>query len=269
VNYESLPSNEALMSLLEKALEKQKGFYRPENIISRPQDLEYMKNRASALLISSAWQNRNVGIKLLGLLGAKEKIPALLTLFFERKRASIVKRAFGGDFEQVGFIRRNIVTALIRLNELSPEVEKTLLVGLLDPYYEVRAEAARAAAYYGDRLSSPERFIEILLRLLTDPVIDVSVESAEALGKLGGERDALPALLGFWDARLWKIRAAVLRGIFHLVERGVIDDLEMLEQQMPRFILTSTDFTPQFEIKAAYRRLMESVFREKEKRTVQ
>jgi hypothetical protein len=53
------------------------------------------------------------------------------------------------------------------------------------------------------------------------------------------------------------------------VERGVIDDLAMLEQQAPRFILTSTDFTPQFEIKAAYRRLMESVFREKEKRTVQ
>ena len=38
---------------------------------------------------------------------------------------------------------------------------------------------------------------------------------------------------------------------------------------MPRFILTSTDFTPQFEIKFAYRRLMESVSRKKGKRIAQ
>lgn len=269
INFENLPNNRALMPLLETALEKQKEFYRPENIISRPHDLEYMKTRASALLISSSWQNRNLGIKLLGLLGAKEKTPALLTLFFERKPVSFLKRALGGDFEQVGFIRRNIIIALIRLNGLSPEIEKALLVGLQDPYYEVRSEAARAAAYFGDRLSSPDKFISILLRLLTDPIIDVSGAAAEALGKLGGEHDALPALLGLWDARLWKTRAAVLRGILFLVERGKVADLEMLEQQAPRFILTSTDFTPQFEIKAVYRRLMESVFREKEKRTVQ
>jgi UDP-N-acetylglucosamine--N-acetylmuramyl-(pentapeptide) pyrophosphoryl-undecaprenol N-acetylglucosamine transferase len=265
--FESLPNNRSLMSLLEKAFEKQKELYRPDNIVPRPQDLEYMKTRASALLIDSSWQNRNLGIKLLGLLGAKEKIPALLTLFFERKPVSLLKRALGGDFEQVGFIRRNIIIAIVRLNELSPDVEKALLVGLLDPYYEVRAEAARAAAYFGDRLSSPDHFISALLRLLTDPIIDVSVAAAEALGQLGGEHNALPALLGLWDARLWKLRAAVLRGIFYLVERGTVVDLDILEQQAPRFILTSTDFAPQFEIKTAYRCLMESVFREKEKRT--
>ena len=126
-----------------------------------------------------------------------------------------------------------------------------------------------AAAFFGARLSSPGRFISGLLRLLTDPTIDVTAAAAEALGKLGGERDALPALLSLWDARLWKIRAAVLRGIAHLVDRGMVTDLKMLEEQAPRFILTSTDFTPQFEIKSAYRRLMESVFREKEKRLIQ
>jgi UDP-N-acetylglucosamine--N-acetylmuramyl-(pentapeptide) pyrophosphoryl-undecaprenol N-acetylglucosamine transferase len=266
---DSLPGNRSLLSLLEKAWEKQKKSYRPGNIISRPQDLEYLKNRASALMIDSAWQNRNLGIKLLGLLEAKDKIPALLTIFFERKPVSFFKRVLGGDFEQVGFIRRNVIIALVRLNELAPGVEKALLLGLQDPYYEVRAEAARAAAFFGARLSSPGSFISNLLRLLSDPTIDVTVAAAEALGKLGGERDALPALLGLWDARLWKIRAAVLRGIVHLVDRGTVADLKVLEEQAPRFILTSTDFTPQFEIKAAYRRLMESVFREKEKRPLQ
>jgi hypothetical protein len=97
----------------------------------------------------------------------------------------------------------------------------------------------------------------------------VCAAAAEALGRIGGESNALPALLGLSEARLWKLRAAVLRGILHLVERGEVSRLEILEAQVPRFILTSTDFAPQFEIKAAYRQLMESVSRKKEKRIAQ
>jgi UDP-N-acetylglucosamine--N-acetylmuramyl-(pentapeptide) pyrophosphoryl-undecaprenol N-acetylglucosamine transferase len=189
----------------------------------------------------------------------------LLTLFNERKRVSPLKRLFGGDFEQVGFIRRNIITALIRINQLSPEIEKALLAGFEDPYYEVRAESARAAAIFGNRLSSTKTFVLALLKLLGDPNIDVSAAAAEALGKLGGEQDALPALLQLWDSRLWKVRAAALHGLMHLVDRGKVSNLNILEEQAPRFILTSTDFKPHFEIKFGYRRLMESVARKKEK----
>jgi UDP-N-acetylglucosamine--N-acetylmuramyl-(pentapeptide) pyrophosphoryl-undecaprenol N-acetylglucosamine transferase len=265
----SLPGNRRLLALLEKAFEEHPTAYKPEWVISRPQDLEYLKNRASALLIHSAWQERNLGVKLLGLLAAREKIPALLTLLHDRKPVSLFKKLLGGDFEQVGFIRRNVVTALVRINELSAEVEKALLAGLGDPYYEVRAEAACAVAFFGGGLSSPKQFISSLLKLLTDPKIDVSVAAAEALGKIGGEFDALPALLGLWDARFWRVRAAVLRGIFYLVQRGRTADLDMLENQVPRFILTSTDFTPRFEIKSAYRQLMEAISGEKEKRSAQ
>jgi UDP-N-acetylglucosamine--N-acetylmuramyl-(pentapeptide) pyrophosphoryl-undecaprenol N-acetylglucosamine transferase len=255
--------------LLEKAAGKNKAAYKPDMVISRPEDLEYLKNRASALLIHPAWQERNVGVKLLGLLHAREKIAALLTLFNDRKPASLLKRVFGGDFEQVGFIRRNVISALIRLSEISPELEYALLAGMADPYYEVRAEAARATAFFGNRLSSPDKFIDALLLLLTDASIDVSVAAAEALGKIGREHDALPALLGLWDTRLWKVRAAVLRGLYYLVDRGQVRHLEVLEAQVPKFILTSTDFAPQFEIKAAYRQLMESVSGKKEKRMAQ
>jgi len=193
----------------------------------------------------------------------------MLAIFQDRKPASILKRILGGDFEQVGFIRRNVISALIRMNAFSPEIEKSLLAGLKDPYYEVRAEAANAAAFFGSRLSSARDFVSALLVLLTDSTLDVSVAAAEALGKIGGEHDALPALLGFWECRPWKMRAAVLRGILYLVERGEVSHLEVLDAQAPKFILTSTDFAPQFEIKAAYRQLMESVSRKKEKRIAQ
>jgi len=263
------PGNSALLALLEKALKKCEASYQPESVVSRPEDLEYLKSRTSALLIHPSWQERNLGVKLLGLLQARERIPALLAIFHDRRPASMLKRLLGGDFEQVGFIRRNVISALVRMNELSPEIEKALLAGLEDPYYEVRAEAARAAAFFSSRLSSPKNFIAALLTLLTDPTTDVSAAAAEALGKIGGEHDALPALLGFWESRIWQMRAAVLRGILHLVDRGEVSRLEILEAQVPRFILTSTDFAPQFEIKTAYRQLMESVSRKKEKRIAQ
>ncbi len=264
-----LPGNRALLAQLEKAYEKNRNAYKPEIVISRPQDLEYLKNRASALLVHPAWQERNLGVKLIGLLHAKEKIPVLLTLFHDRRRASLLKRLFGGDFEQVGFIRRNLIIALVRINEISPEVEKAILLGLEDPYYEVRAESAHAASSFGERLSAPGPFISKLMRLLKDSNIDVCTAAAEALGRLGGEHDALPALLALWDSRLWRMRTAVLRGILHIVERGEVRDLEAVETQVPKFILTSTDFRPHFEIKFAYMRLMESVSRKKEKRVAQ
>jgi len=265
----SLPANKDLLAQLEKSYEKHRLAYRPESVIPRPQDLEYLKNRASALLVDPSWQERNLGIKLIGLLQAKEKIPELLTLFCDRRPAALIKRIFGGDFEQVGFVRRNIVSAIVRIKELSPEIEKALLLGFTDPYYEVRAEAAHAAAFFGEKLSAKQDIISALLRLLSDSNIDVSTAAAEALGYIGGEHDALPALLGLWDSRLWRMRASVLRGILHMVERGQVQDLGMLEAQVPKFILTSTDFRPHFEIKFAYTRVMESVSRKKGKRVAQ
>jgi UDP-N-acetylglucosamine--N-acetylmuramyl-(pentapeptide) pyrophosphoryl-undecaprenol N-acetylglucosamine transferase len=264
-----LPGNRALLAHLEKAHSKYRTAYRPDMVISRPQDLAYLRNRASALLIHPAWQERNLGVKLLGLLHATEKVPALLTLFHDKKPVSLLKRLLGGDFEQVGFIRRNAISALVRMNEINAGVEKALLAGLTDPYYEVRAESANAVAFFGNKFSPTSDFIAALLPLLTDKNIDVCVAAAEALGKIGGEHDALPALLGLWDSRLWKFRAAVLRGILHMVDRGQVTHLEILETQVPRFILTSTDFAPRFEIKTAYRQLMESVSRKKEERVAQ
>lgn len=263
-----LPGNKALLRQLEREAEKHRQDYRPERVFPRSQDLEYLKNRAGTLLLHSSWRHRNLGVKLLGLLCAKEKIPVMLALYFERKPVPWFKKLLGGDFEQVGFIRRNILTAIIRLDELSQEVEEALLAGITDPYYEVRAQAAHAVAHFGSRLSSTQNLVNALKKLLRDPNIDVTVAVAEALGQIGGQQDALPALLEMWDTRLWKVRAAVLRGILHLVKRGAVSNPEAIEDQAAKFILTSTDFRPHFEIKAVYRHLMELIETEKEKRIV-
>jgi hypothetical protein len=60
------------------------------------------------------------------------------------------------------------------------------------------------------------------------------------------------------QARFWKVRAAALKGVMALVTRGQVRDYHALREGLAAFILSSTDFTPQFEIKAAYRHLIEA-----------
>ena len=259
-----LPGNQQLIAMLEKEYKNNPGSFKAGTIIARHEDIEYLKSRADALLMAPEWQNRNIGVKLLGLLGAREKIPVLLAMFTDRKRVSRLKRLFGGDFEQVGFIRRNIVTALTRLDELTPEVENALLDGFRDPYYEVRAECAKAVSHFNERITIKESFITELIRALDESNLDVSAEAAEALGRLGFEHDALPALLNLCDTKYWRLRAAALNGIFHLIERGRVANLEMVKERVPLFILTSTDFKPHFEIKRAYEELTKTLSGKKE-----
>ena len=135
---------------------------------------------------------------------------------------------------------------------------------LADPYWEVRAEAARTAARLAARLERRDEIVGALARGLSDRNLEAAAAAAEALGALGGEKDALPALLALAEYRFWKVRAAGLRGILALVERGAVRDPGRLKEALPAFLLTSTDFRPQFEMKLSYRRVVEALSRGKE-----
>jgi UDP-N-acetylglucosamine--N-acetylmuramyl-(pentapeptide) pyrophosphoryl-undecaprenol N-acetylglucosamine transferase len=222
-------------------------------------DRAYFISRAASLLVSSDWERRNLGVKLIGLLQARDKTPLLLALLNDKRPAAFVKRLCGGDFVQVGFIRRNILTALGRMGEVSPEIEAAILAAFDDPYFEVRAEAARTAALLADRLSGRGDLVAGLCRLLSDRWLEVAAAAAHALGKVGHAHDALPALLSLQDARLWHLRAAALEGLLSLVERGEAGDPSALVGVLNRFVLTSTDFKPEFQIKRLYGRLLTAI----------
>lgn len=256
-------SNAALLSRLEKAAARAGASYRVEDVVEA-RDLAWFRSRAASLLVRDEWEARNLGVKLLGLLGATEKVPLLLALLADRTPAPVLHRLLGGDFVQVGFVRRNVCVALGRLGVADAAVEETLLAAHSDPYWEVRAEAARAAALLAGRLSRRAEFVGALRKALSDRCIDVAAAAAEALGALGNERDALPALLALADYRFWKVRAAALRGVLSLVERGEVTNREALTSALPAFLLTSTDFRPQFEMKLSYRRVLEALSRGKE-----
>jgi len=256
-------SNAALLSRLEKAYAAEGRRYRVE-AHAEARDLPWFRSRAASLLANESWEVRNLGVKLLGLLGATEKVPLLLALLADRTPAPLLQRLLGGDFAQVGFVRRNAFTALGRLGVVDAGVEAALLAGLSDPYWEVRAEAARTAARFAGLLSRRADVVAALVGGLSDRNLEAAAAAAEALGAIGGEADALPALLRLSDYRFWKVRAAALRGVLALVERGEARDRTKLEAALPGFLLTSTDFRPQFEMKLSYRRVLEALSRGKE-----
>jgi UDP-N-acetylglucosamine--N-acetylmuramyl-(pentapeptide) pyrophosphoryl-undecaprenol N-acetylglucosamine transferase len=255
----ALPSNQALLAQLERAAGRAGAAYCPEQVVQSPDDRAYYVSRAASLLASSSWEQRNLGVKLLGLMHARDKLPLLLALLADKRPAPWPQRLLGGDYWQVGFIRRNVLTAIGRLGVVKPEVERALLVSFDDPYFEARAEAVRTASRLAERLLDRAAIVEGLRQLLSDRWLEVAAAAAEALGKIGGANDALPALLALKDAKYWMVRAAALEGILSLVRRGEAGDHAELKSSLQEFVLTSTDFKPEFQIKRLYGRVVDAM----------
>jgi UDP-N-acetylglucosamine--N-acetylmuramyl-(pentapeptide) pyrophosphoryl-undecaprenol N-acetylglucosamine transferase len=253
--------DDALLYALEhrRAASLPAGVARPEQ--PRAEDRPYYVSRAASLLARRNWEARNLGVKLIGLLEGREKLPLVLALLRDRRPAPWYKRLFGGDLEQVGFIRRNALAAVARLGTVTPDVEEVLAAALVDPYYEARAEACRTITALDRHLSDDgrARLIAGLVALLGDRWLEVAAAAAEALGHVGGETDARPALLALVDHKYWLVRAAALRGLHALVERGRAGNLDTLEQAARGFALTATDFRPEFTIRTSYGRLIRAI----------
>ena len=176
----------------------------------------------------------------------------------DRTPVAPIKRFFGGDFKQVGFIRRNIVQALQVLNRLDSEVERHLLIAVEDPYFEVRTQACRAAGYFGPYLAGRAIWLEALLKRLNDPCFEVVIEAAKAMGEIGSDERAMDVLLHMRESHYWQVRDASLRGLHRLLERRVINPSPEFLKEISRFILTATDFRPHFSIKETYRNIQSS-----------
>ena len=261
----ALLSDAALLSRLERASSVRQRDYRIQHEIAAADDRAYYTSRATSMLSSSRWERRNLGVKLIGLLQATARLPLVIALLEDRRPARWYKRLFGGDFEQVGFIRRNALTAIARFGIVTPAIEKVLIAAFTDPYYEVRSEAARTAAALDGALGDEarRRLTAALIGLLRDSWLEVAATAAQALGAIGGQDDALPALLELQSFRYWVVRAAGLRGLLRLVERGRAGDLTELERQIRGFVLTATDFRPEFTIRSSYAGVLDAIARQR------
>lgn len=255
VPFRPLLNNQRLLGVLQTAYNRDPSHYDPAKAVGDEDDLIYYRHRAAGLLSHEAWQDRNLGVKLIGLTRYEQKIPTLLYMLADRTPVSRLKRAFGGDFKEVGFIRRNIVTALKVLNFYNAEIDHHLHRAAEDPYFEVRSQVFRTVAHFGSYVSGSEPWIQATFRGLQDSCFEVVVEAAKALGEIGSDDEAVKALLTMNERRYWQVRDAALRGILRLLERRVVDVTPTLLSELSSFILTATDFRPHFSIKESYKQI--------------
>jgi UDP-N-acetylglucosamine--N-acetylmuramyl-(pentapeptide) pyrophosphoryl-undecaprenol N-acetylglucosamine transferase len=252
---EPLLGDHELLHLLTRTWQREQEHYRVQRVIIDADDLDYYRHRAAALLTSLSWPERNLGVKLIGLLEHTEKVASILHLLADRTPASRLQRLFGGDFRQVGFIRRNALIALQLLNKWAPEVEARVFEALDDNYYEVRAQAARTMGHFADKLIQKQAVTERLMMLIKDRSFEVVREGVLALGSVGSDREVAEALFALKEHHYWQVREAALKAISVLVKRGVVADRQWLLAEISRFILTTTDFRSYFDIKETYRTL--------------
>ena len=264
IPFRELISNNRLLRILSAAHGRFGRNFDPLAVVGEADDLEYYRHRAAGLLSHPAWEDRNLGVKLIGLTKYAGKVPTLLEMLSDRTPVNLVKRLCGGDFEQVGFIRRNIVQALRVLDYFDGEVEKGLLGALKDPYFEVRAQACLTAAHFGPFLEGNRVWLDALEELLFDPCFEVVIQAAEALGEIGSDPAVTASLLDMRESHFWQVRNAALNGLKRMIDRGAVESSPELLTAMSSFILTSTDFKPHFAIKETFTELQERCARSKD-----
>ena len=216
-----------------------------------PRELAYLRYQADRLLVSDGWYEipfgrRNVGVKLVGCLEYREHLPLLLGILADRHRVGWVARWCGGDFRHGGLLRRNVIeTGILPLRATDEEVKLRLIQALeADPYFEVRAAAARAL---GELFIPAADLEKTLIGALEDVDPTVVAQAIRALGTVGQEPEILGCLQKFYLHGNWHFRREVVVTLKKLTERGVLDT-DLVVTQLEQILATSPFFQPRFPL---------------------
>ena len=213
--------------------------------------------RVKDCLSRESWKQRNIGVKLVGLLGFRSLRHEILRVASERRPDTWRRRLLGGDFVEPGFLRRNAVLSLIQLDVHDEELERILPITLCDPYWEVRVAAAKMAAHFAPLLTPDVRraAVQRLTTLLRERNFEVVAAATEALQAVALDKSILSTFETLHDHPNWQVRNAVARAYQELYRRGVIEDRDLLLARVLDILVTCDSFHPTFELKETLRRV--------------
>ncbi|MCB2212689.1 UDP-N-acetylglucosamine--N-acetylmuramyl-(pentapeptide) pyrophosphoryl-undecaprenol N-acetylglucosamine transferase [bacterium] len=222
-------------------------------------DLAYFRYRGAALLAHSHWSMRNEGIKLLALTRHRDKLGLVLHVLTDRTPAPKLHRMLGGDFAQVGFVRRNAVNALSFMGVVNADVRAAIVTALDDPYYEVRSatlKLIRSMIKDGHNLADNPEIVSRVRKLTRDRNLEVHWEALHAFGFVGAPEDVLATNRAYAVTGKTPLREAVLRSYHALLDRydGETNKpwREQLSDDIDHFAITSLAFHPHFPLKERY-----------------
>ncbi len=198
---------------------------------------------------SSQWDTVNRGVKLCGGLRRTDKIPVLLELF--RK----------GN----GFLRRNVLTAIIHMKHEFPELRDLVIRALQDNYFEVRSEAVKLAAAFHETMVREPEIAHLMCRRMHNPLerFDVRYWCIRTLPLFVSLDSYFRLTRKYRFARNVKFREAILEGIGQAVDMGRIPksrggDVRVF---LNDFLVTTSGFDPKFKIRSTYRELTDMLER--------
>lgn len=220
-----------------------------------PMELAFLRYQADRHLASEGWYEiprgrRNVGVKLVGLLAHVERLSLVLALLGDRSPATPLQRFLGGDYRHPGIVRRNAVDfalSMIGLQRAGPRARAAVLEALArDPYFEVRAAAARLL---GEQASPGDAEVETaLVESLDDGAGAVVAAALRALGRVGGRPGLLADLRRFYVHPDWRCRQETVHALEGLLDRGVLR-AEEVAADVEQILSTSPNFEPAFPLK--------------------
>ncbi len=221
--------------------------------IKREEVLSQVEN----FINSPFWEVRNEAIKLTGLCGLKNYKDLLVGILLKE--------------EEKPFLKRNSITALVRLKEKSPKIIDALLASLADPYWEIRSHAAEALGVLGDADERIEKaFSTALFGSSGNPSaenasfkpkeknFEVRLKIAEALGRIGCTPNAFQLLTFLIKDSNWQVRKASLEGLFQMHRRGIIPP-EKIISLLNTVDLSCEGIQPLFPLKESYGKVIEEL----------
>ena len=224
--------------------------------LSKLDDLSYFRYRGAALLAHPNWRMRNEGIKLLGLTRHRDKLNLVLYVLTDRTPAPKLHRMLGGDFRQVGFVRRNAVNALAFLGVDIPDVRSAIVAALEDPYYEVRAATLKLIRNMIKNSFdlTVDREIVARIKACTDHKnLEVQWEALHTFGMVGDPEDVLTVNRRYALEEKAPLREAVLRSYHAMLDRteesGNQEWFSRIATDLDQFTITSLAFHPHFPLK--------------------
>jgi len=184
------------------------------------------------------WAIRNVGIKLVGLFGAREKAEMLIRLL--------------KSGQENGFVRRNAVQALRQLRYWDEGMGPLCRSLLRDSYYEVRVSTLRLLEEALPEDEAPSFAGEIACHLKVHLFEEQTAALRLAAAK--GDERILPLVEPLFLASNSRVREEVveLLGRFH--RRGLLAP-DRLKEMIGRVLITSNNLIPEFRIKSIVRRI--------------
>ncbi|MCA9319632.1 MAG: murein biosynthesis integral membrane protein MurJ [Planctomycetes bacterium] len=209
------------------------------------------RRRVKSFLSRPSWKQKNIGVKLVGLLKLIALRYELVAIITDREAAPWYQRLFGGDYLNPGFVRRNAVHALVQLESVDEGAERAILIALDDPYFEVRSAAAQAVKVFARQFTPPSRLsaIEKLARLSKGRNFEVAMHAVEGLAAAALDDGVLEILEGLHYHANWQVRHSVVRAYHELYRRGIVEDRGRIMRLLDDVLVTCDAFHPTFELK--------------------